>query len=245
MIKFYKDEFDTKVLERNVFKLLIDEDIIDEKKLLSLFGNKDIGIILCTTVFSHKNISLLGELGFNLMTIRNTYKLPLSYYAKKEVNCSDFNIIQGSKTLIKFKCEDIKNMAYILASTSRYFKDKLIPREKSLDLYVNWINNSIYEHYADEFFLITTKNNKLIGLITLKIKNNSGFIDLIGVHNDFQGLGFGKILLQKGSQYFISSNIDDIFVVTEGENIPANVFYQKNNFIIDKVELVYHKHFKR
>ena len=135
-------------------------------------------------------------------------------------------------------------MADIIGSTSRYFKDKQIPREKAMEIYVTWINNSIYNRYANESFFIM-KGDKLTGLVTLKVKDNNGCIDLIGVHNDFQGLGLGKLLLQRGIQYFVDGGAGGIFVVSEGENIPATAFYQKTGFVINKVELVYHRHKSR
>lgn len=243
MINFTQDGFDTKILGRNVFKLFLEKDIENEKELPDLSGNGEIESIFCFTVFSHRNIHLLNKLGFALISIRNTYKLSSDPRNLRTSACAagGCDVIRCSKSPIQLNRQDIRDMADIIGSTSRYFKDKQIPREKALNIYINWINNSIYNRYANESFLIM-KGARLAGLIALKVKDNNGYIDLIGVHNDFQGLGLGKLLLQRGLQYFVDGGVGGIFVVSEGENIQASAFYQKTGFVINKVELVYHRH---
>lgn len=244
MINFYKEEFDTKIIGKNVFKLFVEGEITNEREISNLLKDDNIDIVFCFCPLLNRNSSILEDLGFRLISIRSIYKmLPVHELKTTQDDLIDFQIIQNSKSSEKFNPGDIENMARIIGSTSRYFKDEFIPQEKSLKLYAEWLNNSIYNHYADEVFSIVGKDGKLIGIITLKIKNNTGFLDLLGIHNDFQGQGLGKILLQKGIQYFFDKNIKEIIAVVGGENIPINIFYQKNNFITTQTDLIYHKHF--
>jgi ribosomal protein S18 acetylase RimI-like enzyme len=133
-------------------------------------------------------------------------------------------------------------MAEILGRTSRYFKDKQISPKTSLQLYVTWIENSIFNGYANQCVLLM-KDNRLAGIHTMKLKNGTGVVDLIGLGKDFQNMGFGKTLLEEGIKWMQKQDVDTIEVITEAENIPATAFYQKNGFIMKDIELVYHKHF--
>lgn len=242
---FNKEDYDTKILKNDTFKLLLGNDIISEKDLLKLFSTERIDIIFCFAKFSTNNIALLDKLEFNLISTRVTYRLlNLDNYKKKSENIhKGYSIVRNSERKFDLKPENTEEIAQVIGSTSRYFKDKLIKPKKSLEIYTRWIENSLYNHYANESFLVTAKNNELIGLVTLKVKGKNGFIDLIGIREEFQKFGLGKVLLYEGVRYFMKNNIEDIFVITEGENVVANAFYQKNGFVVCDFDLVYHKHF--
>ena len=177
------------------------------------------------------------------MSIRNTYKLAGSGYTARSTQKLDdrFKVLQYSKDKPKISKPDILRFARIIGATSRYFHDSAIPKIYAERLYVRWIENSL-KGYADECFMVM-RGGRLAGLITLKIKEAAGYIDLIGVGENYQGIGLGGVLASRSIEYFKSKNIKNIFVVTEGENLQANIFYQKNGFITQNVELVYHKHF--
>lgn len=241
MIKYFKDPFDSKIFEKEVYKLII-EKFVSEKQIKNLFQKKSQNLVFCFTPFCNKNIKVLESLNFNFTSIRTTYKYRITKALKTNLPSSIFKINQLSKTPINLYKNNLKNLANILAQTSHYCKDPQLTSKKAEKLYITWLENSLYHKYADEAFYITVKN-RCIGLITLKIKENQGFIDLIGLEKKFQHQGLGKSLLAKGINYFQNKKIKNLLAITEGENIPANRFYQKNTFIVDKIELVYHKHF--
>ena len=56
-------------------------------------------------------------------------------------------------------------MIRTIGESSRYFKDKNIPENMSMKIYGDWINNSLYNSYADEVIFIMN-GNELAGLIT-------------------------------------------------------------------------------
>lgn len=242
MIKFYQDKFDSEALGRKVFKLYLDRSINNEKELLSIFNQHRVDVIFCFSAFSNKNIAILEKLNFSLASLRNTYKFS-SATADRAVKLDNrFKILPNSKDKPKVARSDILSLAKVIGSTSRYFHDKNIPKSRAHRLYVKWIENSLDDNYADESFCLLLKN-KLIGLATVKIKDGDGFIDLLGVNRAYQNMGLGSILARRAVNYLKNQKINDIFVITEGENLAANIFYQKRGFIINKIELVYHKHF--
>jgi ribosomal protein S18 acetylase RimI-like enzyme len=238
---FYKENFDSDVFQTNVYRIIFPSNL-DDMELFNKKVSEKNSIYYCFTPFSLSNISLLEKSSFNLMSIRTTYKLKNLPYASKETHIEDYVIKEYiQKNELEISDERIIELSNTIGKTSRYFADKKLTKKKALSLYIQWIKNSIYNNYADKIFFVLFKNT-LIGIITLKIKENNGYIDLIGILPDHQRKGLGEVLLRKGVEWLKNAQCSDILVVTEGENINANKFYQKNGFIIDDIELVYHKH---
>lgn len=236
------DNFDSKILKTDVYKLYLEEKIIEEQFTEKVKKIKK-GIIFCFTDFSPENFTLLENLGFHLVSVRNIYKLDLKTYLKKEVSSFPvkYKILPKKETTKILKENNLIQLAQTIYQTSRYNKDNSLNKKLALDIYINWFKNSLYGDYADEAFLVFD-GSSAAGIITIKIKDNEGFIDLLGVLGKYQNQNIATHLLKQGISYLLSRRIKDIFVTTEGENIPANVFYQKNNFILHKIEFAYHKH---
>jgi len=243
MIRLYRDSFDSDIFAGNIYKLFIDEKIESEDVITGLFKNKDISYIYCFTTFENSNIDILNRLGFRFISIRSTYKLSLKNSFFEPKIPEGFQVLKNSEKHVKVTDEEMLSVAKLIGNTSRYFKDNNLPREKSISLYITWIKNSLYRGYADEAFVIL-KDRDLAGMITLKIKPEGGYIDLIGIKEGFQNKGLGQVLFQRGVEYLLGKNIKSMYTVTEGENIIANRFYQKNGFILEDLKLVYHKWIK-
>lgn len=239
MIKFYRDSFDSEIFAGNLYKLFLDKRIKSEEVITNLFKDKNISHIFCFTAFENSNIDILNKLGFKLISIRNTYKLVLKKSYPKSIP-EGFRVLKNSEKQVKLTGKEVLSLAKLIGGTSRYFKDNDLSKEKSLSLYATWIKNSLYRGYADESFVII-KEEDLAGIIALKIRPEGGYIDLIGIKEKFQNKGFGQILLQKGVKYLLGRKIKNMYTITEGENLIANRFYQKNGFILEDVQLVYHK----
>lgn len=243
MLKLYQDNFDSNIFGGRVYKMFFDKKVVSDKTISDVLKNHKISYLYCFTNVFDSNIFILEKLGFRLISIRNTYKRTSGKAVKTLAIPKGFRVLTGFKGKNKLKNRDIENIAKIIGRTSRYFKDKKLPQRKCLKLYMDWIKNSLYHGYADESYLVF-KKKILAGIITLKIKPEGGYVDLIGIFPRFQNRGLGKLLLQLGDNYLIDKKIKNMYAVTEGENVPANRFYQKNNFILDDVKLVYHKSFK-
>jgi ribosomal protein S18 acetylase RimI-like enzyme len=242
MIKLFQDKFDTEILGCNVFKLFVDEEIKQKQQLEDQLREHKMDLLCGFTKFSADNISFFECNKFNLISLRTTYGYTGMSKQKIVTIPEGFTLRTGQQKQSDINPSDIIEIANVLGNTSRYFKDKKIDTEKSLQLYITWIENSIFRGYANECLLLM-EGNRLAGIHTLKIKNNTGYVDLIGVCNNYQGMGLGKILLYKGIEWLQKQNVEKIDVVTEAENIPATAFYQKNGFIVNNIELIYHKHF--
>ena len=241
MMQFFQDDFDTKILGCNVFKLIVNGDA-DHQILENLIRDSEVELLCGFVKFSSSNISFFENHKFSLTSIRSTYTLSGKHKPRLGSLPEDFTIETGPQQPTDIEHSDIVEIAEVLGNTSRYFKDNQIPRTASLQLYITWIENSIFNEYADHSILLI-KDKHLVGLHTMKVKEDTGIIDLIGLCNGFQKLGLGRTLLEKGIEWMKKRNVATIEVITEAENIAATAFYQRNGFIVKNTELVYHKHF--
>lgn len=244
MFNFYQDNFDSEIFKKRVYKLILDGEPANFDLVLDDLKKYHPDIVFCFTAFIPEIISLLQQNQFLLASIRSTYYLE----GKNKISVipqlpENLKLIQNSVDKPVIAIEDIKRMAYIIGEKSHYFNDASISSQQAEAIYSAWIYNSFYNNYVKESFLIMD-NNYLVGLITIKIDEQKyGIIDLIGIDSSFQNQGLGKFLLFQAIDYCTKHNVVKIKVVTEGENVPANIFYQKNGFVLEDVKLVYHKHY--
>ena len=168
-INFYQEKFDSQILKRKVYKLILKEEVTAEDFSCLLNKGKSAGceIIFCFSIFLNQNIQLLKKHGFSFISSKNCYKLSPEYCGRKTAKLEGFDFVARSQHLPNLCEDDIRNMAKVIAAKSRYFLDRNIKADKSLRIYTEWIRNSIYNEYADEAFFLT-KKKKLAGLITLK-----------------------------------------------------------------------------
>jgi GNAT superfamily N-acetyltransferase len=241
MLSIFKDQFDCSIFRRNIFKLIL-EHSIDERKIRAKIEStpEQADWMVCFTTFSHQNIQALERLNFSLMSIRVTYRFAgiISVPSQPTPHGISLSLLSKQKKL-NLSEKSIIALAKIIGSTSHYFQNNEISKKDVVLFYQTWIKNSLFKDYADEAVLLT-KGPELVGLLTIKVKNQVGYIDLVGVDAKIQGKGLGTLLMREALAYFKRKKIKSIKVTTQGENIRANNFYQKNHFIIEKTELVYH-----
>jgi len=244
MIKCYQDFFDSKIFKKDVYKIICDTTTRPTaiKNHIAKI-NSCVDIIFAFTPFDHRYITTLDRLGFDFIDINNVYiHTPKNHTTEALQKIpSGFSMIDFSNNPPIISKESIKKLSIIIGNTGRYHADPKIHKSISNKIYIDWLHNSLFNNYADKIFAII-KDSDMLAVITLKIKDGSGHIDLIGVQDEYQKNGFGKILISNALNFFKNNNISEIFVSTQGSNITANAFYQKNGFIIHKTELIYHKH---
>ncbi len=122
---------------------------------------------------------------------------------------------------------------------SRFKTDTNFKNQEFEKLYAIWIENSIKKMIAKEVIVFELEE-KIIGLLTLGIKNNRSDIGILAVDGQSRGLGIGKKLMERAfieSQKLAQTSIQ---VVTQKSNIEACYFYEKQGFQIEKIENIYH-----
>ena len=100
-----------------------------------------------------------------------------------------------------------------------------------IELYHTWIEKSVNKELADDI-IIQEVEGQLAGVITVFIKNEIGYIGLVGVDSRYRGQGIGSKLIKDSLTYFKNKSINRVEVVTQGNNKPACKLYEKHGFSI-------------
>lgn len=236
-----KDSFDTEILWKDTYKLLIQDDIDSFQDIASNLSDiPKWSIVFGTIPFNEKSILFMQEEWFILKSIRSLYKLNSK---GKENGHNQLPEIQQITNDISdmYDNSSIQYLADTIWITSRYYHDEKIENQKAKSIFFNWVNNVLSQRYWDAGFVLDI-DWQIAGILNLIITDKRGFIDLIGIVPELQWKWYGKQLMYQWIQYLQGLWITDIYVTTEWENIAANKFYQKNDFTLEKIELVYHKH---
>ena len=120
---------------------------------------------------------------------------------------------------------------------SRFFLDDRIKKKHSKKLWRDSLINhcsGLADDIAVAFF-----DKKPAGLILLKnISSISTTFFFVGVLKEFKRRGIGSELIKSISIKY--DKVPNIFVETSCRNIPAQMLYQKNGFIIDNTRYILH-----
>ena len=213
----------------------------------SNFFEIEIGELICQEHFNLENAEF-----FDLFYIKSNKDFELeinnfenTFSENKVVFSKNLNFSETSKknifsvNKIDFKIEEIYELAYESGKFSRFFLDINFNIEKFKELYKKWVDNSISKLFADDLF-VYQEDNKTIGFVTYKIKNNIATIGLIAVCPNEQGKGIGGKLLNYLENFLIKSNINILSIPTQENNIAACKFYKKQGYNISDKTIIKH-----
>lgn len=135
--------------------------------------------------------------------------------------------------------DELESLAYLSGAFSRFRLDNKFETEDFYRLYKTWITKSVSKDMADKVFVVRG-NDKVVGMVTLKIQQEVGEIGLIAVSESAQSKGYGKDLINTCINAIVSKGIHQIEVPTQMENIDACCFYEKCGFNIKSITNIYH-----
>lgn len=244
-MNIFLDNFDSAIFGKNVYRVTIDP-LVDTsdgiKNEIQKFNNV---VFYCFIPVDSRYINIVEDLDFHLVSIRNTYiHRGIDFlHEAKGINSHPACIIKEFTKETLISQDSIQSFANLIGQVNRYYKDEKFPKDQSQAIYVRWIENSLYHGLASKSFFIFFENNP-IGICTTRLSDDrmDARIDLFGILPQFHGMGFGKLLLFEAMKYLYANNPKRVWVATAGENIQANMFFQRNHFLLSNVELVYHKH---
>ena len=126
-------------------------------------------------------------------------------------------------------------------ATSRYYYDNNFNIDKLEEFYCGWIRKAVLGLF-DDFCYALYKDGLPIGFCSIKLnKGNSASIGIVGLNQNYSGLGLGRYMLNNVVQALYKDGITYIDVVTQGRNYGAQRLYQRCGFITRSTELWYHK----
>lgn len=209
------------------------------KLIISKDEEPDLNLIIANNsrllyIFSDKKIDdyYLQKMNGQLVDVKiNLIKSISGNLINPEITDNIVQIIKINKSIIALALQS--------GIYSRFVMDPNFKKGEFERLYNHWIIKSVARDLAEE--VIGYKmNNKIIGLMTIGMKNSMPDIGLFAVDFPFRGMSVGKELLKYISVYAKENNYDQISVTTQEANLAAMEFYRKNGFEVSKKTFIYH-----
>lgn len=134
---------------------------------------------------------------------------------------------------------DLLQLTYESGHLSRFKRDPNFSEENFKKLYKAWIINSLKGDMADVVF-VTKNKNKITGFVTVSISEKFGTVGLIAVSPKMRGMGLGKKLIERASNFCLEQNVNELRIPTQEENLKAINFYKKLGFKEISRKYIYH-----
>jgi dTDP-4-amino-4,6-dideoxy-D-galactose acyltransferase len=233
MIRFL--EWDSNFFEKNIFRVEINpndilpnqfENIVSELKVNHADG--------AYVVLSSKNNaweSRLEAAGLKCLDEKVVYSKNL-FEVPADFAGGDIEEYHGELDA------DLRKLSLEAGRYSRFKKDEYL-RGRFDDLYIKWMENSVYRKVADHV-LVYKIGLRIVGMITVKINFGIATIGLIATEQTMQGKGIGTQLMGKAENIVTSKGVKQMEVATQRANKQACSFYEKCSYSIRSVTPIYH-----
>lgn len=185
------------------------------------------------TIYNYNNNDINN---YVLRMLSNCFLADVNVCFEKKINNKENKIVDKKiKIVNNYEGNDkILNIAKNSFKYSRFLNDKNLEQEKSLNIYWNWVKNSL--NNKNKYFCLYQDK----GFLLFNIKGSIATIELIAVDNKISGNGIGSKLIEGLNSYCIINNIKKIVVGTQLNNIVAQKFYLKNKFEVVQYNSIYH-----
>jgi ribosomal protein S18 acetylase RimI-like enzyme len=121
----------------------------------------------------------------------------------------------------------------------RFFTDGGFPRERSTDLYMEWVRKGLA--CEPGWAAIVTDDQSGFVVVTVNPQATVGTVVLIGVSQTCMGKGIGSILMAGAGKYFVDNSLLHARVVTQGHNVAALRLYQSHGYHVVGMRLWLHR----
>ncbi len=130
-------------------------------------------------------------------------------------------------------------LATVAHENTRFFKEPSLNRERCGALYHRWLERSFEE--PTHQVLTVDKDGTVAGYITLVLDGQSAELGLLAVDARFRRRGVARELLNGALARARASNVRQVSVVTQGDNIAALRLYEQAGFTTHSVNLWLHR----
>lgn len=173
----------------------------------------------------------MPDVGANLVDCKVIYR--------KSIVCS----VESNSNVIIFPenkpSQDLYALALQSGEYSRFRLDDKMPAGSYEKLYRRWIEQSVSKIMANDV-LCYYYNGKIVGMVTVVVKDNVGSIGLVAVDSSCRGLGIGSALLESVDSYLFGKGVYVVEVATQLDNTKACSWYEKNGYVVDSMTDIYH-----
>jgi dTDP-4-amino-4,6-dideoxy-D-galactose acyltransferase len=189
-----------------------------------------------------ETIMLAEKNGFHLVDVRMTFVLRNLTASNRSMSGASSGSGIRLRAVQSADIARLETIARTAHQDSRFYYDHHFPSSRCSDLYATWIRRSC-EDFADQV-LIAEIHGDAVGYITcsrLSEEMYKGAIGLLGVDSAARGNGVGPALVNCAVEWFVGEGIQEVQVVTQGRNIPAQRMYQRCGFLTHSVQHWYHR----
>ncbi len=138
--------------------------------------------------------------------------------------------------------ETLKTMARDAFQLSRFHVDRHFDQQKADEMYAIWIENDLRLKGHDVW--VIDVEGQLAAYTSVSVTGQAkAQIGLAGTQPAWRGKGLSLELQRFICHELRDEGIEEIEIVTQGRNIPAQNLYQKAGYYIRSVDLWYHKWF--
>lgn len=137
----------------------------------------------------------------------------------------------------------LKTMVHDAFQFSRFHVDLHFGHEKADQMYKVWIENDLRE--KEHHVWVIDVEGKLAAYTSVSLNNTlNAQIGLVGTMPAWRGKGLSLELQRFVSEELRNEGLEQVEVVTQGRNIPAQNLYQRSGYFVQSIDLWYHKWFK-
>ena len=140
---------------------------------------------------------------------------------------------------VEVDVEQLYKLAIESGKYSRFKLDDYLNDHEFVNLYKQWIDNSINKKIADEIW-VYLENDEVHGFITCKINKNTAKVGLFGISPLKQGKGIGTKLLQTLEANLFKQGVETLNIPTQYKNKQACGFYTKLGYSIENKLFIKH-----
>jgi ribosomal protein S18 acetylase RimI-like enzyme len=203
-------------------------------------NNRIRGLYFLSRVDDPATIQTAEKHGFGLVDIRVTLE-------RAVVNLHDSTRFAppagiGIRPVQPNDLPGLQAMARTGHTGTRFFSDSHFPRQRAEELYSTWITLES-QGRAQIVLVAASAANQPLGYVSCHLDpvRREGQIGLVGVSPEVRGGGIGKNLVLAAIGWFRTQGVQEVTVVTQGNNRAAQRLYQQCGFLNRKLQLWYHK----
>ena len=239
MSEFLKtDAWLTKILERDVYRLIVDESSIDGDRFV---GCEAFAALNSARAFAYAKTAVdfmpgirsLIRMGFTLVDTNVLFSKPIG-----QPDCEPGNYeIQPAGAAHE---DQVAELAYGSFEFSRFHLDPLIPNDLANRVKAEWTRSYFRGQRGDQM-MVATLDGVVAGFVLLiDCDDGTRTIDLIAVDRRHRGQGVAKGMISRVEAH--AEGFTRIRVGTQLANIPSIRLYAHLGFVMDEAHYVFHYH---
>lgn len=187
-------------------------------------------------VFGDHNLNIDNDILNNFDGVLVDKKVTFEIELSSDINQNAGNVVEYNQNKPD---ETLFQLAFESGSYSRFKLDKHFQNNEFHRMYESWIIQSVNKLIADCVF-VTYEGEKITGMATLKIDNQTAHIGLIAILSGYQGKGFGRELIDFCKVTAVQKQCKKLIVPTQLANNKACEFYKACGFKILSIVNIYH-----